>query len=430
MAEQDNYIAVESYSRSMGNVTEEYLPSLIGSEGKRVMRQLIDDSTYGGILFVLGATFRSIDWQIQLPEQVQDDERYEEKRAYLEHALFHDIGDIKDPSSFATFDDMVQMALDMFPWGYSLISPVFKKRADGLVGIGRLIQIAPETVYEWKIQEPLGNVTGVFQERPATWGNHFIEAKDYLHFKTQPWKGSPEGRSLFRASYKAWYRREKFQTTESILYERGTGFPVLTYDANIKRDALNGDKFAMAQVKAFEAIPSKVRQNEKSGLAIATDYFRNPDGTMSNVPRVKFEFSPVGTTNNVDARATIRDYDLAIARSVMAQFMFNGSDSGNRALDQSQTSTFLKAINGFAEIIAGVVNRQLVTKMWAMNGWSKDDYMPFVAPTNIDKANLEEIGRFIQSLSGAGAAIFPNEEVTRHLMNLAGIPFEPTEPEL
>ena len=224
----------------MGNVTEEYLPSLIGTAGKREMATMLDDATYGGILFVLGAAFRSLEWQIKLPEEVENDPYYQEKREYLESVLFNDIGTLDDPDSFATFDDVVQMALDMFPWGYSLVYPAWKKRPDGLVGIKRMIQISPQTVYEWKIEEPLGNVTGVFQERPNSWETKLIDRSDYLHFKTQPWKGSPEGRSLFRSSYKSYKRREGLQTTESILATRGTGFPVVTYDASIKRAALAG----------------------------------------------------------------------------------------------------------------------------------------------------------------------------------------------
>ena len=115
---------------------------------------------------------------------------------------------------------------------------------------------------------------------------------------------------------------------------------------------------------------------------------------------------------------------MSIARSVMSQFMFNGSDSGNRALDESQTSTFLKAINGFAEIIAGATNRQLVQKMWQLNGWDLDEYRPYVAAVNVDKANLAELGQFVQSLGAAGATIFPNEAITEHLLSLAGLPTE------
>lgn len=427
MAEQDTdkYTGVHSYERSGGYVLEEYLPELTNTRGKRVMRTMIDDDTFGGILFVLSAIFRSIEWSVKLPEQADGDPDYEAKREYLEHALFHDIGTINDPDSFLTFDDLVQMALDMFPWGYSLISPVLRRRDDGLVGIERLIQIAPETVDRWEINEPLGNITGVYQNRPAgDFATVLIDRKEFLHFKTQPWKGSPEGRSLFRAAYKAWYRRERFQTTEAILHERGCGFPVVTYDPEFKKQAQRGDQNAAALVKVLDSLPSKIRQNERSGVAMAVGNYKNPDGSDSGNPRVKLDFAAIGRTNQVDARAAIRDYDMKIARSVMAQFMFNGSDAGNRALDKSQTSTFLKAINGFAEIIAGVVNRQLVTKMWALNGWQDDEVMPFVAFGSLDKADLAEIGSYIHSLSNAGAPIFPNAEVTEYLMGLAGVPYD------
>lgn len=419
----NEYIAVESYSRVDGWVTEEYLPQLTSLQGKRTMKVMLDDATFSGIMFILRAVFRGVEWTVALPEDAKDDEQYEEKRRYLEHALFHDIGDYRDPTSFATFDDMVQMALDMLPWGYALISPWFKKRPDGYVGIRRLIQIAPETVYEWQIEEPLGNVVGVIQERPATFKDQPIPSTDYIHFKTEPYKGSPEGRSVFRGAYKSWYRRDKLQQTEAILAERGTGFPVVYYNRELVTKANNGDKAAAESLKAIRTLPSKIRQNEQSGLSIGFEYMRDADGKLTSNKDIEFEFSPVSTTNQVDMRAAIKDYDFAIARSVMAQFMFNGSETGNRALDKSQTSTFLKAVNGFAEIIAGVINRQLVTKMWAMNGWSDDDYMPFIVPSNIEKASLEEVGRYVQSLASSGAPIFPDEQITEYLMNLAGIPW-------
>lgn len=417
--------ATESYKRSNGLVLEEYLPALTGDRGKRTMRMMIEDPTYGAVLFVIGSIFRSLQWTVELPKELVGDADAEAKRAYLESVLFDDIGERDDPDSWCTFDDYVQMALSMLPWGYSLIHPVLKKRPDGLAGIGRFIQIAAETVYEWEIEEPLGAVKGVWQESPYTFVNTLIERGHFLHFKTQPYKGSPEGYSIFRPSYKSWYRREALQTTESILAERGTGFPLITADPSIKAEAQGTDaraKVLAGVVKQLENIPANVRQNSQSGLLLWTDNYKNPDGTDSGNPRIKFQFAPVGTTNTVNFREAIRDYDMQIARSVMAQFMFNGSDAGNRALDKSQTSTFLKAINGFAEIIAGVTNRQLVGKLWALNGWGDDEFRPYVQPVDVDKANLAEIGQYIKSLTDSGADIFPNPEIRNYLLGLAGVP--------
>lgn len=422
----DPHIGVsESYKRSNGYVQEEYLPQLSSEQGKRTLRAMLDDATYGGILFVINNIFRSIEWKIEVPSEMEGDPDMEMKRAYLEHTLFHDIGTPDDLDSWITFDDYVQNALTMLPWGYSLIHPVFKKRPDGYVGIGRFIQIAPETVDHWDIKEPLGSMAGVYQQSPADYRLNYVERNDLIHFKTQPYKGSPEGYSIFRPSYKSWYRREALQTTESILAERGTGFPVVVADPRFKEESMGTGARAdvmKSVVKTIEAIPKKVRINEQSGLTLWTDNYKNPDGSDSGNPRIKFSFAPVGTTNTVQFREAIRDYDTAIARSVMAQFMFNGADSGNRALDKSQTSTFLKAINGFAEIIAGGTNRQLVQRMWELNGWQDDEFRPYVTPMTVDKADLAEIGQFIQSMANAGATIFPNEGVTEYLLSLAGVP--------
>lgn len=424
--QQDNLenIAVESYARSAGYVMEEYLPILTSRRGKRTMRAMIDDATYAGILFVIGSIFRSIEWTVALPKGGEGDPQAEERREYLNQVLMSDIGMPDDPDSMTTFDDYVQSALDMLPWGYSLISPVLKRREDGLAGIGRFVQISAETVDRWRIEEPLGRVTGVYQESPYNFERILIDRPQFLHFKTRPNKGSPEGYSIFRPSYKSYFRRESLQTTESILAERGTGFPVVIADSKFKEDAIAGDKAAQALVKQLNNIPKNIRTNSQSGLTIFTDNYKDAQGLDTGKPRVNFQFAPPGSSNPVDFREAIRDYDMSIARSVMAQFMFNGSDAGNRALDESQTSTFLKAINGFAEIIAGVTNRQLVRQLWDANGWTDDELQPFVQPVGVDKENLAAMGTFISALTTAGADIFPNPEVRNYLLNLAGVPTE------
>lgn len=426
MAENKNYHGVsESYERSLGQVTSEYLPDLMGSKGIRTMEAMLNDATYGAIVFVVTSIFRSLEWEVSVPEGGDTDPDLMRKRDYLEHALFYDLGDPNDLDSQASFDDLVQMAVTSFWWGYSLVYPQIRRRKDGLHGIGRLIQISPNTIKDWVINEPLGNVTGVVQQNPTTFVETTIPREEYLHFKTLPASGSPEGRSFFRSSYKSWYRREKLQTTESILAERGTGFPVVIADKKFKEDAANGDKASAAIVQQLEALPSQVRQNSRSGVCIWTDNYRDSDGKMTNVPRIKFEFAPVGKSNNVDFRAAIRDYDMAIVRSVMAQFLFNGSgDTGSRAMDESQTSTFMQSINGMAEIIAGVINRQMVSRLWKLNGWQDDEMRPFVRHNGTDKDNLHQLGSYIQSLSAAGAAIFPNQDVQNYLLSLAGIPTE------
>lgn len=119
--------ATESYKRSTGLVLEEYLPALTGERGKRIMRTMIEDPTYGGIMFIISSIFRSLQWTIELPKEVIGNPDAEMKRTYLQSVLFDDIGTRDDPDSWCTYDDYVQMALGgMLPWGYALIHPVLK----------------------------------------------------------------------------------------------------------------------------------------------------------------------------------------------------------------------------------------------------------------------------------------------------------------
>ncbi|MCE2604181.1 hypothetical protein LH384_34385, partial [Pseudomonas aeruginosa] len=50
-----------------------------------------------------------------------------------------------------------------------------------------------------------------------------------LHFVTKSRKNNPEGRSVLRGAYRAWYFKRRIQEIEGIGLERDlAGFPVLT----------------------------------------------------------------------------------------------------------------------------------------------------------------------------------------------------------
>lgn len=427
MADEFNPVAVRGYERAGGLVLDEFLPPLRTYRGKLTIRQMTDNCpTIGAVLFAINNIFRSVEWTVDLPEELIGDEAAEEQRDYLEHTLFTDIGDPNDMDTWSSWDDFIQNALTMLPWGHAEINPVFKKRDDGRVGISEFILIAQESLYQWDIVEPSGNVKGLWQQHPYGGPMLYVPRENYLHFKASPFKGSPEGRSILRTSYKPWRRRENLQTTEAILAERGTGFPVVTCDSQILEDSKGTGPAAEAAkqtIKMLEKIPKNVKINSQSGMVLYTNNYKNQDGTDTGNARVKFEFAPVGTTNPIDIRMAIRDYDMSIARATLSQFLFNGSgETGSRAMDESQQGMFLRAINGWLETLSGVINRQLIAKMWKLNGMEDAEFMPYVSYTSLDKADLAEIGSFIRELSAAGAPIFPNEEITEYLLNLAGLP--------
>jgi hypothetical protein len=45
----------------------------------------------------------------------------------------------------------------------------------------------------------------------------------------------------------------------------------------------------------------------------------------------------------------------------------------------------------------------------------------------LEKANLGELGQFLQSLTASGAPLFPDRELENHLRSLAGLPPAPED---
>ena len=112
---------------------------------------------------------------------------------------------------------------------------------------------------------------------------------------------------------------------------------------------------------------------------------------------------------------------------MLADFIFLGQQAvGSFALSSDKTALFATAIGAFTGAIADVINRQLLPRLWALNGLDFE-MMPSLSFADLEKPNLSELGTFLQSLTAAGAPMFPDRELENHLRNVAGLPPAPEE---
>ena len=55
---------------------------------------------------------------------------------------------------------------------------------------------------------------------------------------------------------------------------------------------------------------------------------------------------------------------------------------------------------------------------------------PGLVPGDLEKPDLGQLGAFVQSLTTAGAQMFPDRELENHLREAAGLPLAPEEAEM
>jgi hypothetical protein len=405
-----------------GYITEEFLPELAGAKGHKAYREMSDnDATVGAILFAITSLIRQAEWSVQA---VDDSPEAEDAKTFVEEVM-HDMT--------LPWRSMVSEACSMFPYGFAPMEIIWKRRlgpdadekkgrsaySDGKIGIRAISLRAQATVARWEIDPEDGGILGLHQQ-PWSGPQIFIPREKMLLFRTTDVSNNPEGRSILRTAYRAYYFKKRIEEIEAIGIERDmAGLPVAYIPARyFEADADPHDKQVLA---AWQSLVTTIRRDQREGVVLPSD--RDSHGNLA------FELKLLSTAGSrtFDTTKVIDRYDRAIATSVLADFIFLGQQAvGSFALSSDKTALFATAIGAFTGSMADCINRDLLPKLWRYNGLNPE-YMPSVVCGDIEQQNLAELAEFLSKLTGAGAQVFPDRELENHLRTLAGLPLAPEE---
>jgi hypothetical protein len=234
-------------------------------------------------------------------------------------------------------------------------------------------------------------------------------------FRPSSHKDSPEGRSVFRSAYEAWFYKRNIKKLEAIGIERElAGLPVLKVPPQLfNPDASPTDKKAMQQAKD---IVKGIKVDEQMGVVLPALY------DSKNNPLYELSLLSSGGSQRIDTDKVINRYDQRIAMSVLADFVLLGHQGvGSYSLADSKTTIFTMAIGAWLTSITEVINRDAIPMLWRMNGWPLDR-LPKMVYGDIETVDIDKLAKYIQTLSNSGMALFPDEGLEEHLRDAAGLP--------
>jgi hypothetical protein len=405
-----------------GFVSEEFLKELAGTRGARTYREMADnDGTVGAVLFAIGMLIRQSEWLVQA---VDDTEEAEGAKQFVEEVM-HDMS--------VPWSTVITEACSMFTYGYAPMEIIWKRRGgpdaadgtrrsaykDGKIGIRSIALRAQPTISRWEIDPEDGSINGLWQQ-PYSGGMVFIPIQKLLLFRTTEERNNPEGRSILRNAYRAYYFKKRIEEIEAIGIERDmAGLPVAMIPARyFRKDADNFDKAILAQ---WQTLVTTIRRDQREGVVMPSD--RDDKGNLL----FELKLLSSGGARTFDTTKVIDRYNRAIATSVLADFIFLGQQAvGSFALSSDKTALFATAVGAFTKAIEDVFNRHLLPRLWALNGFDME-LMPQIKCGDLEKANLAELAQFMTALTGAGAQLFPDRELENHLRNVAGLPLAPEE---
>jgi len=146
---------------------------------------------------------------------------------------------------------------------------------------------------------------------------------------------------------------------------------------------------------------------------------RDPDKPKKY--EVQLLASPGGT---IDTNPVIKRYDHDIASSLLADFIFLGSESrGSYALAKEGRTFFEKALLGYLDMICEVINVQAVPELFAFNGIERPD-LPKLTYEFPPDPRIENVSKLLDAMAKGGAELFPDEKLENALRAMGGLPFK------
>lgn len=397
--------------RYAGVFSEEFLRELQGKRGIEVYREMAEnDDVCGSILYAIETLIRQSGWSVQPGGGTANDKECAE---FVESCM----NDMQD-----TWTDTISEILSFLTFGWSYHEIVYKRRTgysrdqrlnsrytDGLIGWQKLPIRAQETLFRWEYDER-DNLTGMTQLPPPNFIMATIPIEKALHFRTKSRKHNPEGRSIFRSAYRAWYFKRRIQEIEGMGIERDlAGLPTLKAPEGM--DIWNADDPDMVDAFArAESIVRNVRRDATEGLVLPADW--------------TFELVASGGRRSFDTNAIVERYDTRIAMSTMSDFLLLGHQQvGSFALSSDKTKLFSMALGAYLDIICETFNSQGIPRLIGMNAEQFKgitDY-PKLCHGDVEAPNLKDLSAYIRDLTGCGA-IVPDEALEDHLREVASLP--------
>lgn len=394
---------------------EEFLPELRGINGVQAYTEMADnDATIGAILYAIEMLERNVEFHV---EPGGDSAKDKEAAEFVESCL----DDME-----RTWADTLSEILSFQTYGWSWHEIVYKRRVgktsspitnskydDGLIGWRKLPIRAQDTLYGWEYKEDTDDLIGMTQMPAPKFDRITIPIEKSLHFRTRSRKDNPEGRSILRTAYRAYYFKKRLEEIEGYGMERDlAGFPVLYGPEGM--DLWNTEDPDMAEALGrAEYIVSSIRRDAREGLVL-------PGGENG----WKLELVSSGSRRQFDTNAIIDRYDKRIATSVLADFIMMGQQQvGSFALADSKTRIFALAVGTYLDVICEVFNNQAIPRLIDLNGdhfKGITDY-PKMKHGDIDERDLQQFATYIKEMVGVGVLV-PDEELEAEIRRIGGLP--------
>jgi len=406
-------IGSSGLERYGGTIYEEFLSALRMPDCLKIYKEMgWNDATIGAVLFLFEELARRADWGIQKggdkPIDIEAADLVEECR-----------NDMEQP-----FSNYITEALSKFTYGWSIHEIVYKIRRgysrnpkynskynDGKIGWRSIPGRSQDSWNNWIFNDNTGELKQFEQLVPSTGEIIKIPMEKCLHFRTTANRGNPEGRSLLRIAYRAWFFKKYIEEIEAMGIERElAGLPKLTVAEGLDIWEPNNAKAVALRAEA-EKIVANIRRDKNAGLVLPFGW--------------EFDLVTTGGNRQINTNEVLNRYDQRIAGSMLADIIMLGADKvGSFALADVKKSLIAAALEAQVQEIADIFNKYAIPRLLEINGFRIKDLTDFpkLVVGEIEAPDINNVADFLLKLQKLGLNVFPSEKLEKYLNSIAGFP--------
>jgi hypothetical protein len=325
--------------------------------------------------------------------------------------------------------------------GFSTQEWIAKKRDDGKVGVQSIEARPQQTIHRWDVDDN-GGILGVVQIAPQTGKEIYLPRQKLLYCVDDAFTDKPDGMGWFRHLVDPFERLQKYLTLETIGFERDlSGIPIGRAPISRINQMVKDGKLTKDQAKEMvDGLKSFVKLKSKqptTGMVMDSEPYRAKTDTGETISSV-MEWGLELLTGNPSG---IEALGNAIHRLMLDMALIIGTDSlligqssggrssgGSRALSQDKSRNFYLTINSALGDMAEAADRDVVTPIWAMNGFP-DELRPKLAVEDAAFKDVETIAKALADMATAGAILQPNDPAIDDLRQAMGLPKQPEIPD-
>ena len=407
----------------------DFLPELRGSKAISKYREMRDNSAViGAVLYAVEQVLRDVDIKVTPADDTE---------AAIKEAKF--VESVLDDMEHS-LDDHISEAIGFLSMGFSWFEVVYKRRgglgtrdpkkrskhSDQRLGIRKIVSRAPWSISKFDVEPKTGKILGVHQRESHSNNklDTLIPINKSLYYKTTTIDGDPSGRSILRNAYTSYTYLTNLQSIEGIAVEREMhGIPIGRIPAEYLAEDATPSQVAVRN--QMEKVLSDLKLNEQGYALLPSDLLLDQDGKSTGGVAARLIDIELITSNgnrNIDISPIIDRYQHDIARSVLSEFLMLGTGSGGSyALSKSKTDLFLRALESYISTVADVLNKQLVERLWDLNGLPIET-MPKIEAGDVAPHELRELGSYLRNLNGANIDLSDEPEVINALLRNAELP--------